>query len=447
LRLVPSSGSTTAAKLIPYTSTLQAEFARGLGAWIAELYRNRPGMLGGLAYWSISPAIPFEIDVPSAVPVGFEDDSAYVGGILGRAMAATLAVGPVVSQIRDIDAFRYATVLELLRARQLALVSVWHPSFLTLLFEALTRHWDDLLLDMRSGKPSADLEDSVRAALTTKGDVRRAEELASLGPGAWTDIWPNLRLVSCWADAHAAGARDQLAGMLPGVELQPKGLLATEAFATLPYSDGWPVAARSHFFEFIDAAERPRLLHELDRDEEYSLVVSTGGGLYRYRLHDRVRVVGFVDRTPSLRFVGKEDRLSDRFGEKLDDGFVGRVLRARLAALSESHFAMLAPDERGETVGYTLYVETRDASVTALAPTIDVALSENPHYRYCRELGQLAPLRIFVVQEGGHATYVDRCVAAEQRLGDIKPAGLSADSGWSERFVGSYVKEDGPSTA
>ena len=40
----------------------------------------------------------------------------------------------------------------------------------------------------------------------------------------------------------------------PGVHLQPKGLVATEAFVTLPLGDLRPLAIRSHFFEFQDQA-------------------------------------------------------------------------------------------------------------------------------------------------------------------------------------------------
>jgi hypothetical protein len=436
-RLVPTSGSTAAAKLIPYTSALRSEFARGVGAWIADLYRNRPALLGGFGYWSITPAVPLKVEIESQVPVGFEDDSAYVGKILGRVVASTLAVNPVVQQISEIETFRYATALELMRARELRFVSIWHPSFLTLLFATMEQRWEELVHDVRSGRPSVELGNAVRGALTTRGKRRRADELAAFGPGSWTDVWPNLSLVSCWGDAHAESAFDALASSLPDVEMQPKGLLATEAFITLPFSSGRPVAAQSHFFEFIDNTNHPRLLHELVDGEEYSLVVTTGGGLYRYRMRDRVRVVGFVERTPSLRFIGKEDRLSDRFGEKLDDGFVARVLAERLPP--PVHFAMLAPDERSTEIGYTLYLQAPNAAPGALERQIDAGLAENPHYRYCRKLGQLGPLRIFMVRSAGHSSYIKHCVARGQRLGDIKPASLSAETGWSRRFEGAYA--------
>ena len=64
------------------------------------------------------------------------------------------------------------------------------------------------------------------------------------------------------------------------------------------------------------------------------MVVTTGGGLYRYPLRDVVEVVGFVNECPLLRFVGRARRVSDLVGEKLDESHVSRILqqvcRARL---------------------------------------------------------------------------------------------------------------------
>ena len=53
-----------------------------------------------------------------------------------------------------------------------------------------------------------------------------------------------------------------------------------------------------------------RLAHELERGRTYSVVVTTGGGLYRYRLGDLVNVVGFEAGCPLLRFVGREEASS-----------------------------------------------------------------------------------------------------------------------------------------
>src|SRR3989442_1886627 len=106
-RLAPSSGSAAAAKLIPYTASLQSEFSRAVSAWIVDLYRHRPHLLAGPAYWSISPAMPVAEHLSNAaVPVGFEDDSVYLGGTRVALVRSILAVPPAVTAIADLDAVR-----------------------------------------------------------------------------------------------------------------------------------------------------------------------------------------------------------------------------------------------------------------------------------------------------------------------------------------------------
>lgn len=445
--LVPSSGSAAARKLIPYTETLRSEFDRGIGAWIADLYLRRPHLLGGAAYWSITPpTAPLEAEA-SAVPIGFEADAAYLGGWVRKLVEATFAVRSAVGRVGDMTAFRYVTLLELLRCPDLALISVWHPSYLSLLFAPLRQHWRALLHDVATGgvNPPLPISHELRAALRAPADPRRAQRLAELDPSAAQEIWPRLALISCWGDAHAAGALRELARAWPGVELQAKGLLATEAFVTLPSGGQRPVAVESHFFEFLDAEERPWLTHELRPGAEYGVVVTTGGGLYRYRMRDRVRVDGFVGRTPSLSFLGKEDRVSDRRGEKLDDRFVAGALADVSAAAGGAVFAMLAPDTHGGALCYSLYLECTHPPRADLAELLERALAANPHYALCRRLGQLAPLRVFRIAGSGHHAYIERCRAEGQALGDVKPCALSDRDGWSERFAGRYL--DGPAGA
>jgi hypothetical protein len=444
-RLVPSSGSTAAVKLIPYTAQLRAEFARGLAAWIADVFTRFPKARCGRAYWSISPMASFAPRPPSAVPIGFEDDASYVGGAFRRAVQATLAMRPEVAALRDIASFRYATALELLRAPDLALISIWHPSFLSLLLESATAHWESLVADVRSGGATGALSAESSAVFEARPQPRRGAQLAEIGPGRFAAVWPRLALLSCWADAHAAEPAARLARAFPGVPLQPKGLLATEAFMTLPLAhggqEGWPLALTSHFFELLDDAERPRLAHEVRAGDECALVVTTGGGLYRYRMQDRVRVVGFVGRTPSLRFLGKEDSVSDRVGEKLDERFVSAVLHGALSTAGDIRFSMLAPDYRDHKLGYTLYIEGATPDVATRLAAMESELAKNPHYRYARELGQLAPLRAFLIERGGDAVYMQRRSERGQRLGDIKPAALCNEAGWSARFEGRYADE------
>jgi hypothetical protein len=249
-----------------------------------------------------------------------------------------------------------------------------------------------------------------------------------------TRIWPSLAIVSCWADGHAALYIDDLKRRLPGVEIQPKGLLATEAVVTLPFRGRAPLAVRSHFFEFLRDG-RVWLADQLLPGHEYSVVVTTGGGLYRYRLDDRVRVDGFVGRTPSLRFLGKEDQISDLCGEKLNESFVARALADACAKTGVTPaFAFIAPEVGARPPRYTLYLEAEADPPNFFAGAVDDCLAANPHYRYCRALGQLGPLRV-VRAASIFPRYAARCRQAGQRLGAIKPLALSTQAGWSEVFA------------
>ncbi len=438
LRLVPSSGSTAARKLVPCTRGLLREFGAAVGPWVVDLYRRRPGLARGRAYWSISPATEVD-DAGSALPIGFDDDSAYLGGVFRRLVDRTLAVPNGVRHLHDVEVFRYATLYYLLRARDLTLISVWHPSFLTLLLEPLARHWNELLGDVAAGRlslPTEVPERLRRAVSSLRPDPRRAAELERLGPELPAALWPRLEIISCWADGHAAAPAAELAEAFPGIAIEPKGLIATEAVVSLPFAGARPAAVCSHFFEFLDDRGRVHLLDQLADGGEYSAVVTTAGGLYRYRLQDRVRVEGRHGATPCLRFLAKEDRVSDRAGEKLSEGHVAGVLERLLS--SGARFAMLAPDDCGGRCAYTLYLESRRPPPAGLAARLDEALAENPHYRHCLELGQLAPARLFRIAGGGHHVYLDHRRRRGQGLGDVKPTALSPEDGWSERFEGCY---------
>ena len=430
-RLVPSSGSTAAVKLIPYTTTLQREFSEAVDAWIADLYLHAPTLAAGPAYWCITPAASSErpfVNERSRVPVGFDDDGAYLGGVRGTLARAAMAVPATIRLSRNLESFRRLTLVHLLCARVLRVISVWHPSYLSMLFDALIQDWPTLVDDVAAR------------------DAARGRQLSRIEPNHISAIWPTLRLISCWGDGPARPHAAELAARTCGITMQPKGLLATEGVVTFPFGGHCPVAIRSHFFEFLTVDGRAALVHQLERGVEYTVVLTTGGGLYRYHLADRVIVNGAVGRTPSLEFIGKDDRVSDRFGEKLSDGFVARVLDTLFATFHpRPRFAMLAPEHLPSGVSYTLFVESGPTECGhgernppegglhdgELASRLEAGLRRNPHYAWCVDIGQLRPSRIVRVGAGADRAYVDFCVAQGQKLGDIKPVSLHPGTGWA----------------
>jgi hypothetical protein len=379
--LVPTSGTTTARKLIPFTNSLQRDFNRTIAPWIVDLARQRPQILAGPAYWSISPSLRLPRE-QSKIPIGFDDDVSYLGG--AKAWLVRKAVVTPDVRGKEFADFQTETIRALTKRRDLRLISVWHPSFLTILLDKLPCGTDPM------------------------------------------EVWPDLQVISCWGDAAAEAGASEIAERFPGVLLQRKGLLATEAFVTVPFQNAFPLAIRSHFFEFLDSTGRIRLAHELALGEKYEVIVTTSGGLWRYKLRDIIGVTGFAGETPSLRFLGRANT-SDLCGEKLAEEFVaacvGRVF-------GHPRFALLAPNSGRNR--YNFFFEGA-ASPEAL-DRFENALRENPHYAHCRNLGQLQPIRCIQITANAFETFLRVQTQNGACAGSVKPTFLSTKSNWETVF-------------
>ena len=434
-RLIPTSGSTTARKLIPWTAGLRREFGRALAVWIDDLFAANPDWKNGPAYWSVSPALPDEAQAVGAIPVGFDDDTGYLGGLLGSALGQVLAVPSTVRHSRRIENFRFLTLLHLARARDLRLVSVWHPTFFRLLLDALPAHIDRIIQALRTGRielPCPNDEDDLTASLarSIRACPGRARALAGCDPTRPETLWPELGLISAWGEPDAPEVAD-LRRAFPSAQFQPKGLLATEGVVSVPVAGKHPLAVTSHFFEFLDDRGRSFLAGELEPDFCYEVVLTTGGGLYRYRLRDRVAVTGFLGATPCLRFAGRAGRVCDLRGEKLDDDFVRNCLDPVLPP--GLRFRLLVPDPGTDPPGYILFLVPSSKQPTpdteALAAHLDEALRTNPHYQLCRFLGQLRPPQVVLLDDGAIEAFFGHQAAHGRKPGEIKPCALDPEPG------------------
>lgn len=409
----PSSGSTSASKLIPYTKTLREEFQRGIRPWLYDLYTSSQAIKWGKSYWSVTPAASGKAYSKSAVPIGFEDDKEYFGTLEKILFDFIMAVPSDVVKSDNVEEFYYKTALELLICKDLTLISVWNPCFLMLLLEYMERHSEKLI-----------------TAITFINKKRGKEVSKLLSEKAISKLWLNLKVLSCWCDANAKNYADKLKKIFPELTIQPKGLLATEGFISFPLSKakGAVLSLRSHFFEF-EAITNSKiyLADELEKGKHYSVIITTSGGLYRYRLKDIIQVTGFMGCIPVIKFIGKQDNVSDLFGEKLNELFVKTVLNSLGV---NKGFIMLAP----ESDRYVLYQDSE-----RVPEGIDNALRENFHYDYCRKLGQLKELKIFHLKGNPKQEYLEESVRRGQRLGDIKPVVLHLQGGWDKVFKGEYL--------
>ena len=437
-----TGGSSGYLKLVPYTASLRAEFSAAVMPWLFDLLTHRPAMASGRAYWAISPPGRVPARTAGGVDIGMQDDAEYLPGPLRALMRHAMAVPASVAAAPHVESCRYLTLLALLAAPNLALISVWSPSFLALLATALDDHFDRLLYDLEHGTLSLALDRALGVRLRRELPARPAlaqrlrARCGAHAPANLGLVWNRLTLISCWTEGHAARVLDAVRVRFPDVEIQGKGLLATEGVVSIPMSGvDAPVAAlTSHYLEFLDPRDGSASpAHALDVGGTYEVALTTGGGLYRYRLRDLVRVEGMLHRAPLLSFQGRADKASDIAGEKLTATLVERAMDDAMRAMSiTAPFAMLAP-AWSPVPHYRLFVEATERDAHDLAAALERALRRAHHYDLCRSLNQLDAV-VGVSVRGGHALYEQACAERGQRAGAIKPPALDAASGWERVF-------------
>lgn len=426
LMLEPTGGSTSANKFIPYTSELLSDFSRATNPWLADLYGKVKGLKGTQSYWSISLAKQGQRVTEGGVRIGFDDDTEYFGPLTRWALNKMMAVPHSVAQAPDMDQWRRQTCEHLLRAECLGLVSVWSPTYFSLLMAYIDANFESLL-----------------SALPLDHRRRIEHRVGEAGRLTGEALWPHLKLISCWTDSIAGAFMPELRYWFPKTPVQGKGLLATEGVVSVPVwgqeDKGCALAVNSHFLEFIDLdrpQDRPLLAHQLVEGGAYSPILSTSGGLYRYHLKDVVRCTGKLAGTPLVRFEGKLDRVSDLCGEKIHASQVEVALAQAQQSLGlQWRFAMLAP-VMGQPAHYRLFVDgdLDSSSGEDLQAFVEQRLSHGHHYATCRRLGQLGALQVQRVERGWQ-TFQQTLIASGQRAGDIKPTALDARHDWVKAFA------------
>jgi hypothetical protein len=403
-----TSGSCAASKLIPYTPSLLAELQRAVVVWLAQLQRACPA-IAGPSYWALSPVAAPGGSAPNGIPIGSASDAQYLRGSAAERLWSTVL--DTSAAVSEPTTWRLATLVKLIAATDLRMLSVWSPTFLTALFEPL--------LDERQ-------RDRTLEALRGTLSAARREVLArALAAGNFTALWPALQVVSCWADGPSRQYAEQLGALFPQARLVSKGLFATEGVVSLPWgvSGRCPLAIESHVLEFVDAEGEVRAAHELSEGGHYRPLLTTSGGLYRYGLGDIVEVDGLLGRTPCIRYRGRSDSRCDLTGEKLDEALVAAAL-AGLPPEVSAAFVVPMPDAVPR--GYLLLLESSSVvRAGQIAVDVEAQLSNVFHYRQARHTGQLAPLAVTIVANA--ASLLQRTwESLGRRAGDSKPASLIA---------------------
>ncbi len=424
-RYQPTSGSSEALKLIPYTQGFLGELDAAIGPWLASLYRLHPGIATGRHYWSVSWLPESQRKLLDG---NFNDDSELLG-VAKRVLAArSQAVPAGVAFAGRADDAMFATLAWLVAHEDLRMLSVWSPTFALQQLESLSQWAEELAQVLSRGSwgiragslsrvPAPYRPDRAKRLLTLKG--LSAPEMAQR-------LWPQMALVSAWDTADAAPWAAQLRLALPQAAFEGKGLWATEGVVTIPYEGRYPLAYQSHVYEFERLSDGVVLAPwEVREGDEVSPVISGGNGLLRYRLDDRLAVTGFMGQVPCFQFLGRRFGV-DLVGEKMSPEAARQVMAEAALERGVEPVSLLAVDAHGE--GKSRYValfartapHTRLGADEQLAHAVEQKLRRHFHYDLARDLHQLEPAAAMVVDDGWEL-YQSIAMAAGMIEGNIKP--------------------------
>lgn len=432
-----TSGTTGTPKYLPITPTVLAVNRAEQRIFSFLQHRACPTAFTGRMFGIMGAAVEGRLE--SGHVVGSVSGHLYQS--LPRLMQARFAVPPEVSAVADYEQ-KYLLMLRLaLEAPDITYMGSPNPSSFLRLGVLMERHREMLTRSLASGAFEGldALDPRVRVALRGRitAQPARAAALERLPALTFSSVWPRLALVTTWTGGSCGIALDALRPMLPvHTRVMELGYQSTEFRGTMALDAGTPAGLPplTHtFFEFVeedrwvDASPECLTLDRLREGPRYQVVVTTGGGLYRYFMNDLVEVAGAYRGTPLLKFVQKGRGVTSLTGEKLYEAqvidAVQQVTRAHGVMAS---FYLMAADEAAH--GYMLFIEASAEGVKCgdrCGPALDAALGErNLEFKSKRDSGRLAPTRIVWLRVGAAEAYKAACVAAGQREGQYKPAVL-----------------------
>jgi hypothetical protein len=442
LMFATTSGTTGNAKYIPVTPSYLHEYSHGVHVHTYRMFTDFPDLLDGKLL------VPSSNDVEGVSEGGlpYGAISGYLTKTQPKPIKRFYALPYELCKVKNVESKYYLTLRNAV-PEDIRLIVMPNPSSLTLLADKMALLGEELVHDIRHGTLNPAYADGVPKSLLEgfTPDSNRADELAQLlrrtGELTPREVWPNLRLLSCWKGGTMPLYLRKLPAAYGDLPVRDLGYMASEGRGATPLVNsgaGGVLNVTSHFFEFLPEEQRDDpnatflTADELESNREYFIYLTTSAGLYRYDINDVVRVVDFYRQTPVIQFVRKGQGMTNITGEKLTESQVTGALVDTVDSrgFDVQHFT--AAVEWGEPPRYAFYCElgesmTRERSAE-LATALDRALSaRNIEYEAKRESQRLGPPVLKRVAPGTYQALRQKRVAEGAPEAQVKIPQLSTD--------------------
>lgn len=315
-------------------------------------------------------------------------------------------------------------------------------STMTDMMKYIAENREMLIHDIETGtidpsvKMPAELREKLEAGL--KPDKKRADELrevldTSKPEGIVRRIWPKLSTVVAIGLGEFETFTDRMRIYCgPEVHFCHKLYASSEAvFAASVKQDAkeYMLIPDAGFFEFIpvdddfdDEKDRPLLAHELEVGKNYEVVVTNLAGLYRYRIKDVIKVVGYHNMLPLLRFAYRKAQMINITGIKLTAEHMVSTMRALAARVGVDVLDYsVYPDLDAEPWRLKVFIEFADdiPEGTDLCRIFDEELAKvNEEHGHMLIIGESSPSMVYVMNKNAYREL--RAANAAKKISDTQ---------------------------
>jgi hypothetical protein len=312
--------------------------------------------------------------------------------------------------------------------RQLGVLTAISPVNLINVRQALDRNVDRLISDVAAGTLTVRGAAAVPGTWSGRPDRRRAHALHAAWHATGTlptaELFPALRVLVCWQGGNMSYYLDELRSAFGNDQTFEFPISASEGVFAIPLRGNQPggaLAVTTHFLEFLpEDGGAPLRADELQMGREYRIVVTNGGGLYRYDMEDIVRVTSFFRATPVIEFVSKKDHQISVSNERLTELDVTLAMQeaTRRCGRRFPEFLFVPCSDRRYRVVVDAASCGDDAALQGVARAIEQELRVAAKgYDFEREDALLAPLQLVVTERGQLRAWLER----RQQQGGMLP--------------------------
>ncbi|KAL5572060.1 hypothetical protein UlMin_021657 [Ulmus minor] len=316
-------------------------------------------------------------------------------------------------------------------------------------FRTFEKVWEELCVDIRDGVLSSRI--TSQAIRNTIGKILKPNpELADTiykicsGLSNWyglvPELFPNVKYIYGIMTGSMLPYLKKLrhyAGEVPLVSADygsSEGWIGANVNPTLPPEMAtYVVLPNIGYFEFIPLTEtigtetKPFGLTEVKIGEEYEILVTNFAGLYRYKLGDVVKVVGFHNSTPELKFVCRRNLLLtvniDKNTEKdlqIAVEEAAKVLaEEKLDVVDFTSLVDMSTDPGHYVIFFELSGEATKEVLGECCNCLDKSFVD-AGYVGSRKVKAIGPLELRVVRRGTFGKIMDHYLALGSALSQFK---------------------------